>query len=66
MVFELGYFIGKFGRNRVRVLVKGAPEIPTDYSGVLYIPLDEAEGWKLALGRELRDAGFEIETDRIF
>ena len=66
VVFELGYFIGKFGRNRVRVLVKGAPEIPSDYSGVLYIPLDEAEGWKLALGRELRNAGFEIETDRIF
>ena len=66
VVFELGYFIGKFGRNRVRVLVKGAPEIPSDYSGVLYIPLDEAEGWKLALGRELRGAGFEIETDRIF
>ena len=66
VVFELGYFIGKLGRNRVRVLVKGAPEIPSDYSGVLYIPLDEAEGWKLALGRELRGAGFEIETDRIF
>ena len=66
VVFELGYFIGKFGRNRVRVLVKGAPEIPSDYSSVLYIPLDEAEGWKLALGRELRNAGFEIETDRIF
>ena len=66
VVFELGYFIGKLGRDRVRVLVKEAREIPTDYSGVLYITLDEAEGWKLALGRELRDAGFEIETDRIF
>ena len=66
VVFELGYFIGKFSRDRVRVLVKGAPEIPSDYSGVLYIQLDEAEGWKLALGRELRDSGFEIEAKRIF
>ena len=66
VVFEFGYFIGKFGRDRVCALVEGDPEIPSDYSGVLYIPLDESGAWKFQLVREMKSAGFEIETDRIF
>ena len=30
VVFELGYFIGKLGRNRVMALVDGDIETPTD------------------------------------
>ena len=64
VVFELGYFIGKFGRDRVRVLLKGNPEIPSDYSGVVYITVDESEGWKMALIREMKSAGFDIDANR--
>ena len=64
VIFEFGYFIGKFGRDRVRALVKGNPEIPSDYSGVIYIPLDESEGWKMTLIREMRSAGFDIDANR--
>ena len=66
VIFELGYFIGKFGWDRVRVLVKGTPEIPSDYSGVVYIPLDESGGWKMTLIREMKDAGFDIDANRAF
>ena len=66
MIFEFGYFIGKFGRARVRALVKGDPEIPTDYSGVLYIPLDEAGAWKFQLMREMKSAGFDIDANLAF
>ena len=34
VVFELGYFIARLGRNRVGVLFQDAVEIPSDYSGV--------------------------------
>ena len=66
VIFEFGYFIGKFGRDRVRALVKGSPEIPSDYSGVIYIQLDESGGWKMALIREMKSAGFDIDANRAF
>ena len=66
VIFEFGYFIGKFSRDRVRALVKGNPEIPSDYSGVTYINLDESGGWRMALIRELKSAGFDIDANRAF
>lgn len=43
VIFELGYFIGKFGRKsgRVIVLQKGDVDIPSDLSGILYIHIDK-------------------------
>ncbi len=52
VILELGYFLGKLGRNRVAALRKGELEKPSDYDGVIYIPLDpggarmEAPTWK--------------------
>ena len=63
VIFEFGYFIGKFGRDRVRALVKGNPEIPSDYAGVLYIPMDDSGGWKQALIKELKAAGFRLDAN---
>lgn len=66
VILELGYFVGKFGRGRVCALKGEGVEVPSDYSGVLYIPLDESEGWKMTLIREMRSAGFEIDANRAF
>ena len=66
VVFEFGYCIGKFGRDRLRAVVKGNIEIPSDYSGVLYIPMDDSDGWKMNLIRELKSAGFDIDANRAF
>ena len=63
VIFELGYFIGKLGRDRTCALVKEDVEILSDYSGVLYIPFDDLEGWKLRLVRELTSAGFDIDAN---
>jgi CheY-like chemotaxis protein len=41
VIFELGYFVNKLGRSRVAVLYKGEVEIPSQYAGVLCIPLDD-------------------------
>jgi Predicted nucleotide-binding protein containing TIR-like domain len=54
VIFELGYFIGKFGLSRVVALVDGDIETPSDYQGVVYIPYDSAGGWKLHLAREFK------------
>ncbi len=66
VVFEFGYFIGKLGRGKVCALVKGDIEKPSDYDGVLYIPMDDKGAWKMELFRELKDAGFDIDTNRTF
>lgn len=65
VIFELGFFIGRIGRERVCALTKGEVEIPSDYSGVLYIPLDDPGGWKLQLYKELKDTGYDIDANRV-
>lgn len=64
VIFELGFFIGCLGRERVCALTKGKVQIPSDYSGVVYIPLDDGDGWKLQLVRELKTAGFTVDANR--
>lgn len=66
VIFEFGYFIGRLGRNRVCALTKVDVEIPSDYEGVVYIPLDEAEGWKMKLVKELKGVGIVVDADRAF
>ena len=64
VIFEFGYCIGKFGRDRVLALVKEDPEIPSDYAGVLYILMDEAGGWQMRLIREMNNAGLNVDANR--
>ena len=63
VIFELGYFIGRLGRDGVCALTKGEVEIPSDYSGVVYIPLDDG-GWKFDLVKELKAAGFPVDANQ--
>lgn len=66
VILELGYFLGKLGRERVCALVKEGVERPTDYDGVVYIPLDDSNGWEMKLIRELKSAGYDIDANRAF
>ncbi|MFC4212479.1 TIR domain-containing protein [Pedobacter lithocola] len=63
VIFELGYFIGKLGRQSVCGLLKGAIETPSDYDGILYIQYDEADGWKLLLAKEMKNAGLSVNLN---
>lgn len=45
VIFELGYFVGAFGRARVAVLYDEEVELPSDYQGIAYIPLGD-ETWR--------------------
>ena len=64
VVFELGFFIGKLGRNRVCALYKEEVEIPSDYIGVLYVPMDGNGGWQLKLAKEIKAAGISIDLNK--
>jgi hypothetical protein len=64
VLFEFGYFIGKLGRTHVCGLMKGDVEIPSDYSGVLLISLDDAS-WQMQLLKELRAAKLPINVDAV-
>jgi predicted nucleotide-binding protein len=64
VVFELGFFIGKLGSERVTALVKGDIELPSDFDGVVYISLDK-EDWQAKLGDELQEAGYEIDWNKV-
>lgn len=65
VILELGYFIGKLGRDGVCALKKGEVELPSDFSGVVYTPYDGAdEGWKIKLAREMRAAGLDVDLNK--
>jgi predicted nucleotide-binding protein len=57
VVFETGFFIGVLGRQNVVVLVEDGVEIPSDYSGVIFISL--AGNWKDNLRKEI-EAIYEL------
>jgi hypothetical protein len=63
VVFEFGFFIGRLGRERVCALAKGDIERPSDSDGILYVSLDDNDGWKLRLLRELNAAGFVVDAN---
>lgn len=65
VVFEHGYLIGKLGRNNVCALVKGDVEIPNDISGVVYVPLDSHNAWHFSVAKELRNAGYSVDLNKI-
>ncbi len=63
VVLELGYFLARLGRRLVVVLYEEGVEVPSDYSGVLFIPLDPGGAWRLTLARELRAGGVAVDVN---
>lgn len=62
VTLELGYFVGKIGRNRVCCLYKRDVELPSDIHGVLFKKFNESveECYKGILD-ELKAAGYEMK-----
>ena len=66
VVFEHGYLIGKLGRDRVCALMKDEVEYPNDISGILYIKYQNNDAWMLELAKELKQAGYCIDLNKLF
>ena len=66
VILELGFFIGKLGRERVCALKTAELEIPSDFGGVVYTEMDKHEAWKMNLAKELKAAGYYIDMNKMF
>lgn len=65
VILELGFFVGKLGRDRTFALVEQSVALPSDIHGVVYIPLGNDE-WRLRLVKELKAAGLHVDSNRAF
>lgn len=67
VVMELGYFIGKLGRENVCALKAGDDmDLPSDILGVVWERFEpDGQGWKLSLARELKAAGYAIDWNKV-
>jgi predicted nucleotide-binding protein len=63
VIFELGFFIGRLGGDRVAALISNEVERPSDFDGVVYIPMES--DWRLPLCNELRAAGYAIDLNKV-
>ena len=64
-IFELGYFLGGLGGERVCALYKEDVELPSDIRDVVYVPMDSADDWKLKLSQGMRKAGLLVDMNKI-
>jgi len=66
VLIELGYFIGRLSRKHVCAFATSDEmELPTDFAGVMWEPLDAAGGWKQTLARELSAVGHDIDWNKV-
>lgn len=65
VVFEMGYFVGRLGRNWVFLLLAEGVEKPGDLDGIVYTPIDVHDGWKLKLVKELKACGYNVSADKL-
>ena len=66
VVFELGFFIGKLGPDRVCSLVAGELDKPSDFDAVVYIQFGSNTSWRTELARELRAANIPFDYSKVF
>jgi predicted nucleotide-binding protein len=66
VIFELGYFIGKLGRKNTFALLAHGVSKPSDFDGVLYLPLEDDASWRLRLVGELKAAGMDVDANKAF
>lgn len=64
VIFEYGYLLSKFGPGRVCALYKEGVEIPSDYPGVVTIPMDSRGGWRLLVAKEMKQANIDIDLNK--
>lgn len=58
MVLEMGYFMGRYGRDKMAVLCDNGVKQPGDIDGLVYICVED--DWECLLERELRRAGLVV------
>jgi predicted nucleotide-binding protein len=57
--------MGHLGRDKVCALKRAEVEIPSDFAGVVWAPIDASHAWKRALAREPEAAGHTIDWNMV-
>jgi len=65
VIFELGYFLGRLGKQNVIALFRKKKDfkIPIDYTGVLWI--EYKLGWYYELIKQLKACNFDVDVNKI-
>jgi predicted nucleotide-binding protein len=66
VVMELGFFLGRLGRERVAAIYDERVEMPSDYRGVLFLPYDKQGNWQHSLIKEIKAAGIPVDANRLY
>ena len=65
VILEIGYFMGKLGKARLRMITKDNVEIPSDLQGILYEKHDELGAWKIKLLKEMQAVGIFVDLQAV-
>jgi predicted nucleotide-binding protein len=65
VVFELGFFIGRLGPERVCALIEPNVDKPSDLDGIAYVSFDDSSDWQRELARELKAAKVPFDPSRM-
>lgn len=65
VVFEMGFFFSALGRGRTVALYKPGTELPSDVQGIVYTKVDGPGKWKYDVAKELKEAGYAIDMDKV-
>ena len=57
--------MGKLGREKVCLLIKGELENPSDLNGILYVPMDELQAWRDKLAKEMQSAELPVDRNKL-
>ena len=69
VIFEFGYLIHQLSKSKVFVLHGQDVELPSDYSGIIYIPYDQPGAWQLQLAKAIKNAsipGIAVNLNSLF
>jgi len=55
--------MGKLGRKNIAILLKKGCARPSDLDGLNYIEMDNGDGWKMYLAREMKSAGLPCDLN---
>jgi predicted nucleotide-binding protein len=60
------WFFGENWGANVCVLHEDGVEIPSDYQGVVFVPFDKQNGWRMQLVSELLGANLPVGAKKAF
>ena len=65
VILELGYFMGKLGRDKICPLYSEGVDLPSDLYGIVYVPIDASGKWRFSLVKEMQSSGINVDANKL-